>query len=170
MFETFNGLPLHPLAVHGAVVLIPLTAVGTWLIAARERWRTTLGWWVVALAGIAFVASVVSKESGEALARVVGEPEEHAALGDTLPLFAAALFAADLALMLAHTWARFSRDELPISASATTRTVEAQRRTRLVVITLAVVASLLAMFAVVQTVRVGDTGAQAVWGSVGQTR
>lgn len=32
MFDLFNGLPVHPLVVHAAVVLIPLTLLGTILI------------------------------------------------------------------------------------------------------------------------------------------
>ena len=29
MFDTFNGLPIHPLVVHGVVVLLPLAILGT---------------------------------------------------------------------------------------------------------------------------------------------
>ena len=38
------GLPLHPLVVHAAVVLIPLTALLTIGLAVLPRWRWLLRW------------------------------------------------------------------------------------------------------------------------------
>lgn len=84
MFETVNGLPMHPLVVHAAVVLIPLTCLGTILIAVKRSWRKALGWWVLALAFVSVGAAFVAKESGEALAKKVGEPVVHAQLGDKI--------------------------------------------------------------------------------------
>jgi len=36
---TINGLPLHPLLVHAVVVLLPLAAVGSIIIAVVPKWR-----------------------------------------------------------------------------------------------------------------------------------
>jgi Ca2+/Na+ antiporter len=47
-----NGLPLHPLAVHGAVVLAPLAALVA-LAYLRPVWRDRLRWPMVALAVLA---------------------------------------------------------------------------------------------------------------------
>ncbi|MDQ1246264.1 MAG: hypothetical protein QG597_632 [Actinomycetota bacterium] len=92
MPETINGLPLHPLVVHAAVVLVPLTLVLSILILLRQSWRRSLGWWAVLLAGTAVVTTALAKETGEGLAEVLGEPIRHASLGDGLPYFAAAMF------------------------------------------------------------------------------
>ncbi len=42
MFDLINGLPIHPLVVHGVVVLLPLAILGTIAIAARPAWRADL--------------------------------------------------------------------------------------------------------------------------------
>ena len=47
--DSITDLPLHPLVVHAAVVFIPLTCVGTILIAIKRSWRKSLGWWVLAI-------------------------------------------------------------------------------------------------------------------------
>ena len=69
VFDSILGLPLHPLVVHGVVVLLPLMALVTVVVAVRARWRQRLAWPLVVVnlgvAGMAFTA----KESGEALAR-----------------------------------------------------------------------------------------------------
>lgn len=92
MPETVNGLPLHPLVVHAAVVLIPLVFALTILVVVRQAWRRSLGWWAVLLAAGTVGATALAAESGEALAEVVGEPLRHASLGEGLPYFAAAMF------------------------------------------------------------------------------
>jgi uncharacterized membrane protein len=68
MFELINGLPVHPLVVHAAVVFVPLTLLGTLIIAVKRSWRKALGWWVVLLAFVTVGMAFVAKESGEALA------------------------------------------------------------------------------------------------------
>lgn len=40
---TLFGLPLHPLVVHAAVVLLPLAALGAIVIAVSERARKRYG-------------------------------------------------------------------------------------------------------------------------------
>ena len=53
--ETLFGLPAHPLIVHAAVVLVPLAAIGTIVIAVSAKARLHIGWIVVALTASAFV-------------------------------------------------------------------------------------------------------------------
>jgi uncharacterized membrane protein len=48
-----NGLPLHPLVVHAAVVLGPLGAVTAIVYALVPRWRDRLRWPMLALAALA---------------------------------------------------------------------------------------------------------------------
>ena len=57
-----------------AVVFIPLTCVGTILIAIKRSWRKSLGWWVLAIAFLSVGFAAVAKESGEALAKKIGDP------------------------------------------------------------------------------------------------
>lgn len=158
MFESFNGLPLHPLVVHAAVVLIPLTCLGTILIAIKRSWRKTLGWWVVGLAFVSVGAALIAKESGEALAKVVGNPAEHASLGDTLPIIAGVMFIATTALVIADRW--LDRRESTESSSQP-----------VVVTGLAILAVIVSLGATAQTVRVGDSGAKVVWaGTLGSNK
>ena len=88
MFDLINGLPIHPLVVHGVVVLLPLAILGTIAIAARPAWRVTYGPLVVACAAVGTVLLPVATSSGESLEKHVGDPGEHAALGDQLIWFA----------------------------------------------------------------------------------
>ena len=89
MFDLINGIPVHPLVVHAIVVLLPLATLGTIAIAAATRrgggrtvpsssappWSST-------------VLCPVATSSGEELEERVGDPGEHAELGDTLVWFA----------------------------------------------------------------------------------
>jgi len=59
-----NGLPLHPLVVHAAVVFGPLAAIAALLYVAVPRWRDQLRWPMVALAVIATGAIVTAYFSG----------------------------------------------------------------------------------------------------------
>src|SRR6476469_7636769 len=88
MFDLVNGLPIHPLVVHAVVVLLPLATLGTIAIAVRPAWRRTYGLLVVACAAVATVLIPVATSSGEALEKHVGDPGQHAELGDQLIWFA----------------------------------------------------------------------------------
>ncbi|MDP2774078.1 MAG: hypothetical protein Q8O61_11040 [Nocardioides sp.] len=63
-----NGLPLHALVIHAAVVLGPLAALTGLLYALVPRWRDRLRWPLVAMAAVGAVAIWVSYLSGEELA------------------------------------------------------------------------------------------------------
>lgn len=83
MFGEFNGLPIHALVVHAAVILTPLAAVlgfGLWL----PRWRMALRWPLVAVAAIATVAVFVAKESGEVLEESLGDQLKDNVTGDVV--------------------------------------------------------------------------------------
>jgi hypothetical protein len=140
MFDTIAGLPLHPLVIHAVVVLLPLMAVLTIVVAVRPTLRERYSWWVVAANVVIFVITLVAKESGEALQKSLGGQiaQEHGELGDVLPWFA---------LFLA----------LASAATAVTQRNRALGRLAVVVSVIAAVA------ATVWTVRTGDSGARAVW-------
>jgi uncharacterized membrane protein len=149
MFDLVNGLPVHPLVVHGVVVLLPLAVLGTIAIAVRPAWRLTYGPLVVVCAGVATAMLPVATSSGEALERHVGDPGEHAALGDQLIWFAIPLLVLALALVVLER--RKAAGKPAIGPSVLPMAVAG----------LAVVAALATG---VQVYRVGDSGARAAWG------
>lgn len=144
-----NGLPIHPLAVHAIVVLLPLAALGTLAIALRASWRRAYGPLVVLTALTATVLIPIATSSGETLAKLVGKPEAHAELGETLLWFAIPV----LVLSAALVWL----DRKPLARDSGPKILTA-------VSALAVVA---AVACTVQVARVGDSGANATWGDVG---
>lgn len=143
IFATFGDLPLHPLVVHFAVVILPLSALGLIAIIVIPKWRAALGWLVLAGLAVGAVAAFIAKQSGEALAGYVGLPQEHADYGDVLPLVAVLLF------LCAVAWFFVTRKQ-------TGRSV--------VGIILAIASIALAIAATILTIVVGHTGAQAAWG------
>jgi uncharacterized membrane protein len=62
------GLPLHPLVVHAAVVLIPLACLGALIVVGSSRARERFGWLTVAFAVAAAGAAITARLSGESLA------------------------------------------------------------------------------------------------------
>lgn len=149
MFDLINGLPVHTLVVHAVVVLVPLAALGTIAIAVQPRWRRTYGPLVVAFGVLSAILTPVATSSGEALEQRVGNPGEHAELGDQLIWFILPL----LVLSAALVWMdrRGTRSERAASSPTALKVVAA----------LAVVA---AVATSVQVYRVGDSGARAAWG------
>ena len=147
MFDTINGLPVHPLVVHAVVVLVPLSVLGTIIIAFVPKWRAPYGPIVVAAAAAAVVLCPVATSSGEALEKHVGNPGEHAELGDQLVWFVIPV----LILSAVLVWlARRPEDRRPGPSWLSTA--------------VAVAAVVFSLAATVQVYRVGDSGARAAWG------
>lgn len=148
MFDLIDGLPIHPLVVHAVVVLLPLAVLGTVVVALVPRWRRPYGPLVLAVAVVATALVPVATSSGEALEKRVGDPGEHAELGEQLIWFGIALLVVLVALLVLD-----------------------RRATRRALVTgVAVVAVLVALAAAVQVYRVGDSGARAVWADQVSTR
>ncbi|GAB6987759.1 DUF2231 domain-containing protein [Nocardioides pyridinolyticus] len=149
MFDTINGLPVHILVVHVVVVLLPLAVLGAIAIAARPAWRVTYGPLVVGVAALSTALCPVATSSGEELERRVGDPGEHAELGETLVWFSAVLLV--LALVLVLLERRRAQDKPPVGPPMLRHVV-------------AVVLVITAVATGVQVYRVGDSGARSVWG------
>jgi cytochrome b involved in lipid metabolism len=142
-FDTIGGLPLHPLTVHAASVLIPLSAIALVLLVFVPKWRKaylplTVGALAVSV-GLAFAA----KQSGEALAAQVGNPADHQELGDLLFPASIGLFALSLAFYF------FSKTKNPkwtlqLAGGLSTAAVAG---------------------VVILSVLVGHSGAEATWGN-----
>ena len=67
MFDQINGLPVHALVLHAAVIFVPLLALGAIVYALVARWRPKIAWAVAALAVVAPLSTLVAKLSGEKL-------------------------------------------------------------------------------------------------------
>jgi len=148
LFDTVAGLPLHPLVVHAAVVLLPLAALLLVALVAVRRWRPALAVpTLLALAG-GTAAAFAAAESGEALAARVGVPVQHEQWGSLTPGVAAAL------LVVAGAWYLLQRREARAASSAT---LPARVAAGLTV--------LLALAVTALTVLAGHSGAVAVWGA-----
>lgn len=153
MSALVDGLPLHPLVVHVVVVLVPLSAVGALLVAARPRWARAHARSVAVLAVVAAVAAVVAQQAGEALEPLVSSDvkaagiEEHGRWGLwTVNLTIAFAVATVLSAVLVH---RLGPDD----------------RWRA---TAGWVASALGVAATVVVYLAGESGARSVWGWVGE--
>ncbi len=148
-----NGLPLHPLVVHAAVVFGPLAAVSrlspTWCrrgaIGCAGRWS-----WRVVVAVGAHLRRL--PQTGEDF-RESKEFFNQAPLSDQIDKHE------DLAetLRLAHVRLRPGRDPVRLAAHARSGLVRIALNVLLAGVRVAAV--------VVYVIRTGDAGAQAVWGS-----
>jgi cytochrome b involved in lipid metabolism len=97
IFDTIDGLPIHPLAVHVAVVFLPLSAMALALLVFVPRWRKTYLPLTLIGLGIATVFTFIARESGQALADRVGGPKTHTELGGILFPAAVGLLAVGVA-------------------------------------------------------------------------
>lgn len=149
VFDAIAGLPVHPLVVHFAVVLLPLAALGLIVLVIVPSWADRFGWLTLGTLVVGTGAAFVAKESGEALAARVGEPEAHAAWGDLLPILAVALVA------VAGIWFFLHR-----------RSGGAGRPRSLATTASGLIAAVLAVVVTGVTVLVGHSGAQAAWAGV----
>ena len=153
------GLPAHPLVVHAAVVLVPLSALALIATGWREAWRRAYYLPILGLSVVGAVAAFLAKETGESLSESVRRAGkhvgEHPEQGDTAFVFAV-LFAA--ACTVVWAWQTFGesvrkrigwqdRFRLPVSD-------------QLVLYLASVPFALLAIWAMVAA---GHSGATLVW-------
>ncbi|WP_024288526.1 DUF2231 domain-containing protein [Cellulomonas sp. KRMCY2] len=157
MFDTIAGLPLHPLVVHATEVVVPLAALVLALAVLWPRFRRWAGYLPLGLAAAAVVLVPLSTQSGEAFEEQVAESalvETHAALAETLLPWTIGLAVVAAALLVWH-WNE--------------RTAAERRRPTWVPIVLLVAGLVVATGTTVQAVRIGHSGATAVWSSAGSS-
>jgi xanthine/uracil permease len=78
--DTFNGLPLHVLVVHAAVILVPVAALAA-LTLIRPSWRMRLRWPVAAAGVGAWLLVWLARGSGSALAMSIQDQLEGTSAG-----------------------------------------------------------------------------------------
>ena len=161
MFTQVNGLPVHVLVVHLVVVLVPVAA----LLAIAQAWSPAIRRWAGPLGPLlclgALVMVPVATNAGEWLkdrlprnARI----ERHADLGEQLWPFVLALFV----LSVAGWW-------LDRRQSPDAELVGTTRGSAPLQLIVAVLVTVVGLGTVAQVVRIGDSGAQAVWKGVVST-
>lgn len=164
------GLPAHVFFVHIPIILIPLVTVGTALMFWPSM-RRRFGWALVALAGIALVATVFATESGKSLRRYVTRSalvRQHTRLGGNLTKWAVLLFLLVGALVVWDWWTQ--RQASATSADAPHGgTVEVAGRPMSTVTVQRITVGVTALAVVVAGVssywvyRIGHSGAKASW-------
>jgi glucan phosphoethanolaminetransferase (alkaline phosphatase superfamily) len=155
MFNQINGLPLHPLMVHAAVVLVPLAALlGVLFAIPRTRAWSRVPLVIVSVAAVGAV--FVAKQSGQALQKVLlpSLPSQTASLVHQHAQQANVLFLATLGYAV-----------LAVVAYLVTRRGRSTGSLATVAVVLVVIGALGVAF---QTYRVGELGARAVWNPTGQ--
>ncbi|GGJ34002.1 DUF2231 domain-containing protein [Streptomyces brasiliensis] len=144
-----NGLPAHVLLVHFVVVLVPLAALALVVGAVWPQAARRLGVLLPILAFVALAGVPLATSAGEWLEEHVDSNalvRRHAELGDGLLPWALGLFV----LAAAVWWAA--------RKSSAERWSAVPVRTAVAVLSVAV-----AVGAVVDVYRIGDSGAKAAW-------
>lgn len=158
MFDTIAGLPLHPLAVHFAVVLVPMAAGLIIAFAVSERFRAWSGRLTPIVTTIALLAAFVADEAGEALEERIQATdlvEKHTSIGGTLaPIMLV------VTLLVWGMWWLWKKDRTGADDDGAPSTA------------LKVVAGLAIIAAIgitIDVVLIGDTGARSVWEGIGSS-
>lgn len=148
------GLPLHPLIVHLAVVLLSVTGVAVLVSLALPRFRAWLGWGLGVLGAATAVTAYVTKEAGEDLlgdpAAAVGDLATHTHWGGWTGIIG--MVFGGVTVLLWVVTSPTLRTRLPVIDRPVLRVV------------VGVVATGLAAATVVLTVLAGHSGATSVWG------
>ena len=137
---TVAGLPIHPLVVHFAVVLLPLAAFSTIVSIYIPRYRKRFAFASVFGLFVGTGAAIVAKQTGEKLAARIGVPQNHANYGSYLQIAAIVLF------LLGLVWYRSFKSKPTIRARG-----------------IGHLTALVATAVLVLTFLTGHTGAEAVW-------
>jgi uncharacterized membrane protein len=67
VFDTIAGLPVHPLVVHGVVVLVPVAACAAIAVAVVRRYRERYSVAALGLTTAALIGVPIAQRSGNAL-------------------------------------------------------------------------------------------------------
>jgi hypothetical protein len=154
--HVINGLPAHVLLVHAMVVLAPLTALLEILCAILPAARRRLVWLVLILALVTVALTPLTTEAGEWFYNQQPHPADilrtHADRGGWMIYFSAALVVVALLLVFLHV--REGRSE--------TRRIGAH-------LMVTILALAVGVSTIITIYRIGDSGAQSVWGGVVKT-
>ncbi|MET7480794.1 DUF2231 domain-containing protein [Streptomyces sp. NPDC005648] len=159
-----NGLPAHVLFVHFVIVLVPLSALALVVCAVWPGGARRIGLLLPVLAFVTLGSVPLATHAGEWLEQRVGSGSlvrRHAELGDSMLPWALGLFVVSAVVW----WTARRSAPAADGTSAASWTPSTVVRGIVVVVSLAV-----AVGAVVDVYRIGDSGAKAAWqGSYSKT-
>lgn len=144
--DLITGLPVHPLIIHGVVVLVPLAAIGVLLVMFISKIRRTYSPLVLGTLYVSTIFAFLATQSGEALAERVGLPNPHATQGERL-LYVVVAFSALFTIWFALEYSKRIQKALPSAINPV----------------LKVLIPITAIASIVLTVLVGHSGAEASW-------
>lgn len=146
----FNGLPLHPLLVHLVVVIVPVAALCTVLVALWPAARRRLGIVTPLIALIALITVPITVNAGQWLQAHVPQTDaiaSHALLGPTLLPWTIAVFVVAGIQWAWYRWGGSVNGGLRLA----------------ITLILAAAVVVTAVGSVVTVVRIGESGTTAVW-------
>ena len=146
LFGSVAGLPLHPLVIHAAIVLIPLAVISALVMSYLPSFSRRYGKLTLVIAIVAQLSLFLAKVTGEAFEEILDKDVgNHAELGEIAPFITLP--------MVALIYLRWRLDR----SGATVGSAWARRLTSIAL----VVASLASITIVVL---VAHLGAESVWG------
>jgi hypothetical protein len=147
-FDLIFGLPVHPLVVHAAVVLVPSVALAGIAMSYIPSFSRRYGKAILILAALAQASLFLARQSGESFEERLGKNiERHAQLGEIAPFTFIPL------LVLLYLRWRLDREGATTGSPAIRRLVS-----------ILLVAA--ALFALIYILLTGHSGADSVWGFV----
>lgn len=158
MLDTVNGLPAHPLLAHVVAIFVPLTALLAVLVVLWPAARRRVNGAPLFVAVGTLIAIPLTTTAGDWLRQRVMDSEilrRHAALGGQLVFWFALLTIAMVLWWALHT---------PLFANEVATLSQMVRRTAIAIVGAATL--LLAFVSTWSVVRIGHSGAEAVWGGM----
>ena len=142
------GLPIHPLVVHAAVILMPAAALAALVMSYLPSFSRRYGKLVLGVSLVGLLSLFAARWSGEELQEIVGgEIERHQNLGNLTPFISLPLVA------LTYIRWRMDREGANIGSPAIRRLVS-------ILLVFSALASL------TYVALAGHSGAELVWGWV----
>ena len=146
LFGSVAGLPLHPLVIHAAIVLIPLAVISALVMSYLPSFSRRYGKLTLVIAIVAQLSLFLAKVTGEAFEEILDKDVgNHAELGEIAPFITLP--------MVALIYLRWRLDR----SGATVGSAWVRRLT-----SIALVVVSLASITIV--VLVGHSGVESVWG------
>jgi len=156
VFDSIGGMPLHPLVIHAVVVGAPLSVLLGFMFVI-PRFRAWARWPLPVVAVGTFAASLVARQSGQALQHALGLSPSTPTIG---PLFARHQMLATQLIVILAVYA----------VLAVLNSLVVSRRpgvVRVVDRVLPVVLALVGLAVLFWCYRVGDVGSRMVWNPTG---
>jgi len=169
---TVAGVPAHPLVVDAVAVLLPLAALCSVGLAVHRGARRRFGWPVLVLTVVAVAAVPLAESTGTQLrnhlGRAANDPllARHAALGAQLLPYALGFGVTVVLLVVAGRLADRERAATARPANGTDKTAAVSTTWRRISVLASVLVIGMSVVTTVDVIRIGTTGAEAVWHGV----